>query len=62
MEIRAIWRRKARVKMPRRLAMAAVELSDSEVARISRGNRIAEVEAGQMRDLLRAGGAVMAHR
>ena len=57
----ARWGRKPRPETSR-LALVAAELSDTEVERLSRGNRQSEIEAEQMRGLLRAGGAVVAHR
>jgi hypothetical protein len=62
MEIRAIWRRKPRSTSSHRLALAATELPDRAVARLGRGTRQSDIEAEQMRGLLRAGGAAVAHR
>jgi hypothetical protein len=60
MELSAIWRRRPRPKTVSRLALVATELSDGAAAKLGRGTRLAEAE--QMRGLLRAGGAVVAHR
>jgi hypothetical protein len=62
MEIRTIWRRRPRPNSSHRLALATAELPDAAVARIGRGTRLTEVETGQMREFLRAGGAVVARR
>jgi hypothetical protein len=55
-------RRRTRQSSMQRLALTATELADVEVARLSRGNRLATAEAEQVRGFLRAGGGVVAHR
>jgi hypothetical protein len=62
MVIGAIWRHRPRPQPLRRLALAATELPDGAAAKLGHGTRLAEMEAEQMRSLLRAGGAVVAHR